>query len=389
MGVRRLALTPPEAAGRRWVVEQMRALGLEVRVDRIGNVYARRRARRPELAPVLIGSHIDSVATAGIFDGCLGVLGGLEVIRALDEAGVETARALEVAFFSEEEGARFGTDMLGSAVATGRIPLEQAYGLVDRGGVSVREALEAIDFLGAAPARLEPPHAFLEVHIEQGPTLAARGLELGVVTGVQAISWRELYLSGKSAHAGTTPTELRCDAGLVAAQIAVEVRRMATCGEFRELRGTVGVLRPHPGLVNVIPGGCHLTVDLRSPDDAALEAGEAHLAAFVERAAAAEGVEVESRQTARTETVRFDGRLQDRITAAAERAGLRHERLVSGAGHDAQELSSICPAAMIFVPGENEGISHNPRELSTPAQCAAGVSVLLEVALELAQEEDA
>lgn len=387
--MRRLALTPPEAAGRRWVVDQMRALDLAVRVDRIGNVYAHRRGLRPELPPVLIGSHIDSVATAGIFDGCLGVLGGLEVLRALDEAGLETVRPIEVAFFSEEEGARFGTDMLGSAVATGRIPLADAYRLVDRGGVSVREALEAIGFLGEAPERLEPPHAFLEVHIEQGPTLAARGLELGVVTGVQAISWRELHLSGKSAHAGTTPTELRCDAGLVAAQIAVEVRRMATSGEYRDLRGTVGVLRPHPGLVNVIPGRCDMTVDLRSPDDGALEAAEAHLDAFVERVAAEEGVQVESRQTARTATVRFDERLQERIASAAGRGGFRHERLVSGAGHDAQEMASLCPAAMIFVPGENEGISHNPRELSTPEQCAAGVSVLLEVALELAQEEDA
>ena len=389
MGVRRLALTPPEAAGRRWVVDQMRALDLAVRVDRIGNVYAHRRGLRPELAPVLIGSHIDSVATAGIFDGCLGVLGGLEVIRALDEAGVETVRPIEVAFFSEEEGARFGTDMLGSAVATGRIPLEQAYALIDRGGGSVREALEAIGFLGEAPELLDPPHAYLEVHIEQGPTLAARGLELGVVTGVQAISWRELQLTGKSAHAGTTPTELRCDAGLVAAQIAVEVRRMATSGEFRDLRGTVGVLRPHPGLVNVIPGRCDMTVDLRSPDDAALEAAEAHISAFVERVAAEEKVALESRQTARTATVRFDERLQERIASAADQAGLRYERLVSGAGHDAQEMASICPSAMIFVPGENEGISHNPRELSTPEQCAAGVSVLLEVALGLAQEEDA
>ncbi|MGE0712694.1 MAG: M20 family metallo-hydrolase [Planctomycetota bacterium] len=385
-GVNRLALTPADGEGRRFVVERMRELGLEVRIDRIGNVYGRRPGREPGLAPVLVGSHIDSVATAGIFDGCLGVLGGLEVAAVLAERGIETRRPFEVAFFSEEEGARFGTDMLGSAVATGRIALEQAWELRDRDGKRVRDELEAIGFLGDADPLLERPHAYLEVHIEQGPTLAARGLELGVVTGVQAISWHELTIVGKSAHAGTTPMELRADAGLAAARIAVELRRMTSSGEFGPLRATMGVIRPQPGLVNVIAGRCAATVDLRNPIDDHMRRAEAHVKAFYERVAAEEGVHLSWRQTARTETVEFDGRLQARIAAAAKARGLRHAPIVSGAGHDAQELARLCPAAMIFVPGENEGISHNPRELSTPKQCADGVEALLRVALELLNE---
>ncbi|MEZ6186548.1 MAG: M20 family metallo-hydrolase [Planctomycetota bacterium] len=383
-GVCRLALTPADGEGRRHVAGVMRELGLEVRVDRIGNVYGRR-AGSADLEPVLLGSHIDSVPTAGIFDGCLGVVGGLEVVRALNDAGVRTRRPLEVAFFTDEEGCRFGTDMLGSAVATGRIPLEQAYGLTDRDGVVLRDALAAIGFLGEAPEQVAPPAAFLECHIEQGPLLAAQGLELGVVSGVQAISWHELTIVGKSAHAGTTPMELRHDAGVAAARINLGLRELIRSGRFGQMRATMGAIRPTPNLVNVVPGSCTCTVDLRNPDDALMEAVEAEVLALYDRAAALEGVELSWRQTARTRTVPFDPGVQARIAAAADAQGLRHAPIVSGAGHDAQEFARLCPTGMIFVPGENDGISHNPRELSTPAQCARGISTLLRVALELTE----
>lgn len=384
-GVNRLALTPADGQGRRQVVAWMEALGMAVTVDRIGNVYARREGRERDLAPIMMGSHIDSVPTAGMFDGCLGVLAGLEVVRTLIDHGVETRRPLVVAFFSEEEGGRFGTDMLGSAVATGRIPLASAHALTDRDGKRVVDELAAIGFLGQADELIMPPHAFLELHIEQGPILRARDVEIGVVTGVQAISWHELTITGQSAHAGTTPMELRRDAGVAAARINLELRRMIASGAYGDMRATMGVVQPGPGLVNIVPGRCTATVDLRNPSDEHMRTAERDLLAFYDRVSTEERVDLRWRQTARTDTVAFASDIQERITAVARRMELRHERIVSGAGHDAQEMASLCPTGMIFIPGEHDGISHNPRELSTPEQCEKGANVLLHVALDLAQ----
>lgn len=385
-GVNRLALTPADAEGRRRVVAWMEELGLTVQVDRIGNVHGWRAGRDPDLAPVMMGSHIDSVSTAGIFDGCLGVLGGLEVLRTLADHGLTTRRPLVVSFFTEEEGARFGTDMLGSAVATGRITLEEAHALADRDGKRVASELEAIGFLGQASERMVPPHAYLELHVEQGPILRARDLDIGVVTGVQSISWQELTITGQSAHAGTTPMELRRDAGVAAARINLELRRMIASGAYGpQMRATMGVMQPGPGLINIVPGRCTATVDLRNPVDEHMRAAERDLCAFYDRVSEEERVEIRWRQSARTETVDFDRDIQERIARVAGGLRLGHAPIVSGAGHDAQELARICPTGMIFVPGEHDGISHNPRELSTPEQCANGANVLLHVALELAE----
>lgn len=389
-GVNRLALSAADGEGRRQVVSWMEALGLRVTVDRIGNVYGSRPGTGPDdLAPVMMGSHIDSVPTAGMFDGCLGVLGGLEVIRTLNDHGVETHRPLAVAFFTEEEGARFGTDMLGSAVATGRIALDHAHALCDRDGKRLVDELAAIGFLGRADERLRPPHAYVELHIEQGPILRRRDVDIGVVTGVQAISWHELSITGQSAHAGTTPMELRRDAGVAAARINLELRRMIASGAYGQMRATMGAIQPGPGLVNIVPGRCLATVDLRNPSDEHMRAAERDLVAFYDQVSGEENVDLAWRQTARTETVAFAPDVQERVARAAEALGLRHEPIVSGAGHDAQEMARLCPTGMIFVPGERDGISHNPRELSTPEQCAAGANVLLHVALDLAGEPGA
>jgi N-carbamoyl-L-amino-acid hydrolase len=386
-GVRRLALTPEDGEGRRHVVAQMKAAGLTVTVDRIGNVYGRRAGREDGLAPVMAGSHIDSVATAGRFDGCLGVLGALEVVKTLNDEGYVTRRPLVVAFFTEEEGARFGTDMLGSAVATGRVPLQAAYGLTDRNGKTVKDELEAIGFLGEAPELLAAPHAYVECHIEQGPLLRAAGMDIGVVTGVQAISWMELTLQGRSAHAGTTPMELRADPGVVAARIQLHLREMVRSGRYgHDLRATMGVTRFEPGLVNVVPNRVLATVDLRHPSDAVLVRAEAELHRFFESAAAEEKVKLTWRQTARTPDVAFSPRVQEAVAVAAQARGLKHQRIVSGAGHDCQELARLCPAGMVFIPGEYDGISHNPREYSTPKQCEDGVNVLCDVLVALADE---
>ncbi len=385
-GVDRLALTDADGEGRRHVVARMKSLGLTVTIDRIGNVYARREGRE-KLSPVLLGSHVDSVETAGRFDGCLGVLGGLEVVQTLDDAEIQTRRPIVVAFFTDEEGCRFGTDMLGSAVATGRIPLEAAYALRDREGKLLRDELTRVGFLGGAPERLDPPHAYLECHVEQGPTLRAAGLDVGVVAGVQAISWHELTIVGKSAHAGTTPMELRADAGVAAARINLKLRELVASGRHgAALRATMGVIAPRPGLVNVVPGRATATVDLRNPDGALLRGAEAEIVAFYEEVAREEKVKISWRQTARTDPVAFSPRVRERVAAAASERGLRHASIVSGAGHDAQELARLCPAGMVFVPGEYDGISHNPREFSTPKQCADGVNVLLDVLLAFAEE---
>lgn len=386
-GVCRLALTAADGEGRRHVVAEMKAAGLEVTIDRIGNVFGRRAGKDPSLAPVMIGSHIDSVATAGMFDGCLGVLGGIEIVRTLDGIKRETLRPIVVAFFTEEEGARFGTDMLGSAVATGRIALEAAYGLRDRAGKVVKDELEAIGFLGSRDERLSPPWAYLECHVEQGPVLRATDHDIGVVAGVQAICWHELTIVGKSAHAGTTPMSLRADAGVAAARINLKLREMVGSGRFGpDLRATMGVIAPHPGLVNVVPGRATVSVDVRDPDDALLVRAEAEIVEFYAAVAREERVQITHRRTARTPFVGFAPKIRERVAHAATVRGLSHAEIVSGAGHDAQEMSRLCTTGMIFVPGEYDGISHNPREHSTPEQCENGVNVLLDVALSLADE---
>lgn len=384
-GVNRVALTDADARGRHLVTSWMRDAGLAVRVDRMGNVFGRRAGRLADAPPVLVGSHIDSVATAGAFDGCLGVLGGLEMVRALNEANAVTDHPIEIAFFTEEEGVRFGTDMLGSAVAAGRIALEDARALTDRDGVSVGDELDRHGFTGTAPAVLRPPHAYVECHIEQGPVLANEGKDLGVVTGVQAISWQELTLVGRAAHAGTTPTELRHDAGLAAAMVNVRLSEMVRSGRYGDLRATVGRTDTYPNLVNIVPQRTVCTVDLRNPSETYMDAAETDLRAHLDEIGHATGVEITARRTAQTPPVGFATEIQDLVAEEMDAAGLSHRRLISGAGHDAGEIAALAPTAMIFVPGEYDGISHNPREYSTPEACAAGVDTLLAVVRRLAR----
>ncbi|WP_246238663.1 diaminopropionate ammonia-lyase [Acrocarpospora corrugata] len=383
-GVNRLALTDADAEGRRLVIRWMEEAGLAVRVDRMGNIYGRREGSDPAAAPVLTGSHLDSVATAGAFDGCLGVLGGIEVVRTLDERGITTRRPIEVGVFTEEEGVRFGTDMLGSAVAAGRLTQEYAHALTDRAGSTLGGELTRTGFDGTADVLLGPPHAYVECHIEQGPVLAEHGVEIGVVTGVQGISWQEITIHGRAAHAGTTPTHLRADAGLAAAQIIVRLRAMVDSGEYGDLRATVGHLAVHPDLTNIVPARARLTVDLRNPDDAQMARAEEALAAFLR---SLEGIQFTTRRMARTGYVPFDEDVRKTIAQAADDHGLAHISLLSGAGHDAQEIAALSPTAMIFVRGEYDGISHNPREYSTPEACAHGVDVLATTLLRLANRD--
>ncbi|MFJ9634552.1 M20 family metallo-hydrolase [Streptomyces sp. NPDC101175] len=387
-GVNRLALTDADAAGRRQVIAWMEEAGLTVRIDRMGNIYGRREGADPAAQTVLTGSHIDSVATAGAFDGCLGVLGGIEVVRTLNERGITTRRPIEVGVFTEEEGVRFGTDMLGSAVAVGRLGLEYAHALADRDGRTLGDELARTGFAGPVDARLDPPYAYVECHIEQGPVLAENDVPIGVVTGVQGISWQEITIHGRAAHAGTTPTRLRADAGLAAARIIVRLRELVDSGDYGDLRATVGHLIVHPDLTNIVPARAEMTVDLRNPDDVQMARAEEALAAFLhELEGSRPGLASTTRRMAKTGHVPFDESVQKVIAQAADDHGLAHLSLLSGAGHDAQEIAALCPTAMIFVRGEYDGISHNPREYSTPEACARGVDVLATTLLRLADQD--
>lgn len=377
----RLALTDEDKAGRDLVVRRMRELGLAVHVDAIGNIFGLRRGAE-DVEPVMTGSHIDTVRTGGRYDGNLGVLGGLEVVQVLNEAGIKTRRPLVVGVFTDEEGARFHPDMLGSLVYAGGLPLEQAYATVGIDGKVLKDELVRIGYLGDAPLPLYRPHAFVELHIEQGPVLDAEGVAIGAVEDLQGISWQEVTIVGQSNHAGTTPMRLRHDAGFCAAAIGHFLRHLA-----REMGGsqvaTMGSVALHPGLINVIAARARVTADLRNTDEALLREAERRFAQFLSRLADDEGVKVETKSLARFEPVAFDKGVAELVARTAGKLGHSCRPMTSGAGHDAQMMARICPTAMVFVPSVN-GISHNPAEHTEPAHLAAGADVLLHTLLELA-----
>ena len=383
-GSNRLALTDADKEGRDLVVTWMRDLGLEVGIDEIGNVIATR-AGREELPAVMTGSHIDTVRTGGRYDGNLGVLAGLEVVEVLERAGIVTRRPLAVAFFTNEEGSRFQPDMMGSLTYVGGLPLEEALSVAAIDGPSVGDELMRIGYAGPLPCPGSPPAAFVELHIEQGPVLEVEDVTIGAVESVQGISWQELTIVGQSNHAGTTPMSMRHDAGFAAAEVVAYVRRVAA-----EMGGhqvaTVGRLDLHPDLVNVVPGRAILTVDLRNTDDALLMRAEAALASFCDGLEASEGVTITSRSLARFAPVVFDEATVELVEATATRLGHSVRRMPSGAGHDAQMLARVCPAAMVFTQSRG-GISHNPAEHTEPADIEAGANVLLQVLLTLAEAD--
>ena len=379
----RLALTDEDKAGRDLVVGWMRELGLEVRIDPVGNIFGLRQGLEgvDACAPVMTGSHIDTVRTGGRYDGNLGVLGGLEVVQTLNDAGVTTRRPLVVGVFTDEEGARFHPDMAGSLAYVGGMPLEELYATQGIDGKVFKDELARIGYLGDAPMPLYRPHAYVELHIEQGPVLDIEGITIGAVEDLQGISWTEVLITGQSNHAGTTPMRLRHDAGYCAAAIGTFVRQLV-----KELGGaqvgTVGSITLHPNLTNVIAARARVTVDLRNTDDGVLVESERRLAEFLQQLARDEGVKIETHSLARFAPVQFDKGIAALVTRTAQKLGHSVRPMTSGAGHDAQMLARICPTAMIFVPSV-KGISHNPAEHTDPAHLAAGADVLLQTLLEL------
>jgi N-carbamoyl-L-amino-acid hydrolase len=387
IGCARLALTDEDRAGRDLVMTWMRDLGLDISIDGIGNVIGVMPGFDPGLAPVMTGSHIDTVATGGRYDGNLGVLAGLAVIEtvitAIERGDLALTRPLAVAWFTDEEGARFAPDMLGSLVYVGGMTLEDALVIEDRDGLSVGDELDRIGYRGTAPLPGPAPHAFVELHIEQGPVLEDEGITIGVVDGVQGISWTEVTLTGQSCHAGTTPMRLRHDPGFVASELTTFVRRLTE--EFGGAQvATVGSLTLHPNLVNVVPSTATMTVDVRNTDESTLQRAETRFRGHLAQVAEREGVAVETRSLARFEPVEFDDRVVDLIEAAAARRGLSSRRMPSGAGHDAQMFARVCPTAMIFTPSVG-GISHNVTEYTEPADIEAGANLLLDVMIELTE----
>jgi N-carbamoyl-L-amino-acid hydrolase len=374
-------LTPEDGAGRDYVVSLMRDLGLDIAIDRVGNVVATRAGRRGG-PPVMTGSHVDTVGTGGIYDGALGVLAGLEVIETLNEHGIETDAPLAVAFFSNEEGVRFTPDMMGSQAFTGAVSVAEILQTVGFDGARYGDELERIGYAGPHECGESEVRSFVELHVEQGPVLDAAGIDIGVVEGVQGISWTEWTLEGVANHAGTTPMDARRDAGYGAAEIVTFARRLAHEIGGRQV-ATVGAVALEPNLINVVAESARVTVDLRNTDDRALAGAESSLHGFVEAMAAAEGLGVSHRSLARFAPVPFDPQVVGVVEAAASRRGLSTLRLPSGAGHDAQMLAAICPTAMIFVPSR-DGISHNVGEFTEPHHISSGANVLLDVLLELA-----
>lgn len=378
----RLALTDEDKQGRDLVVSWMRELGMQISIDPIGNIFGVRAGSRPERAPIMTGSHIDTVRTGGAYDGNYGVLAGLEVVATLNEAQYTTERSLVVGVFTNEEGARFAPDMLGSLVYVGGMTLEDALNVKAIDGAVLGDELKRIGYQGTSALGAHKPHAFIELHIEQGPLLDIEGIKIGAVENLQGISWQELTIVGQSNHAGTTPMHLRHDAGYAASAISNFVRELTRKMGGNQV-GTVGHVVLVPNLINVIAARATLTVDLRNTDEALLQQAERALSDFLISLADSEGVSITSRRLARFEPVEFDAALADRIAYHAENMGLSHRRMTSGAGHDAQMLARICPTAMIFVPSVG-GISHNPAEHTDPADLIAGANVLLATLTELA-----
>jgi N-carbamoyl-L-amino-acid hydrolase len=376
----RLAGSDADRQGRDQLVGWMTQAGLAIAVDRIGNIFG---IWNPgDAAPVMIGSHIDSVIDAGIYDGCYGVLAGLEVVETLKSAGLVPARPIAVAAFTNEEGVRYAPDMMGSLVHAGGLPVEAALATVGTDGALLGAELERIGYAGAHAPGFLTPHAYLELHVEQGPVLDREGMAIGAVENLQGISWQRVTIAGAANHAGTTPMSMRRDAGHAAARVVTFLRERAIASNTPTV-ATVGCMGFEPNAINVIPARATFTVDLRDPDEQRLQAEEAALADYLEQLATAEQVTVAVERLARFAPVVFDSAIVRLVEEAARERGLAVRRMTSGAGHDAQMIARIAPAAMIFVPSVG-GISHSPDEHTEETDLVAGANVLLDVVARLA-----
>lgn len=384
-GVSRLALTDADKQARDLTVSWMEALDLTVHIDQVGNIIGTQPGEE-KLPPVMLGSHIDTVTVAGRYDGSYGVIAALEVVNTLNDNNINTHRPLAVAAFTNEEGVRFNRGMLGSSVTVGELSVAEAYAIPGIDGSNFGGELKRIGYAGNMEPGVIRPFAFLELHIEQGPVLDQTNIPFGIVDTVTGITWLEVIVSGAANHAGTTPIDLRRDAGLAAAKMIASIREIATT-IGGEQRATCGMIAFEPNAINVIPGKAVFTVDLRNSDGEALIETEKHLYARAKEIETSDGVTISIHPLEHVLPVKFDLAIVDIIEQTATALDIPFRRMVSGAGHDAQLMAGMCPTAMLFVPSR-AGISHNPAEYSSPEDLETGANVLLHAALRLANQKE-
>jgi N-carbamoyl-L-amino-acid hydrolase len=382
-GVCRLTLTDLDRQGRDLVTRWARDACMTFTIEKIGNGFMRRPGRDNSLPPIMTGSHIDTQPTGGKFDGNYGVLAGLEVVRTLNDHGIETEAPIEVAFWTNEEGSRFVPVMMGSGVFAKAFTLEHAYAATDSEGKTVKGELERIGYVGSQEPGDHPIGAYFEAHIEQGPVLEDHAKTIGVVTGVLGIRWYDCVVTGMEAHAGPTPMALRKDALQAAAQLMQEV---VACAHRHPPhgRGTVGMVQVHPNSRNVIPGQVKFSIDLRNATDADCEAMDADIRAVADRISRETGLPIAISLVSSYPAQPFHGNCVDAVARAAKTLGYSHMPVVSGAGHDAVYMARLAPAGMVFIPCK-DGISHNEIEDAAPADITAGCNVLMHAMLERAK----
>lgn len=378
-GICRLTLTDLDRQVRDWFKVRCEELGLSVTIDDMGTMFARR-AGQAEVPPIAMGSHLDTQPTGGKFDGVLGVLGALEALRVLVEAGYETYAPIEIVNWTNEEGARFAPSMTASGVYAGAFRREWAAARTDPDGVTFGDALEAIGYRGPVPCGQHPLSAFFELHIEQGPLLEMEHKQIGIVTGVQGLRWYEIVVVGQESHTGTTPMPMRKNALLGAARLVERVDAIARAHPPLAV-ATVGMMEVKPNSRNVVPGEVFLTVDMRHPESAVIEAMEQMLSAALPEICQPLGLEATMSRIVDAAPVHFDAECIEAVRVGAAAGAFSTRDLISGAGHDAAYTARVVPSAMVFVPCRG-GISHNEAEFSSKEQCAAGAQVLLHAVLD-------
>jgi N-carbamoyl-L-amino-acid hydrolase len=382
-GLHRLALSDEDREVRDWFTEQLEALDLEVRVDEFGNMFARREGTDPDAAPVMVGSHLDSQPYGGIYDGALGVIAALELLRTLDDEDLQTEHPIEIVNWTNEEGSRFQPAMQGSGVWIGEHDLEEQYETTDEDGNRFVDELERIGYRGDVPAEPQEEYeAALELHIEQGPYLELDDKSVGVVTGVVGFYWGATTFYGEADHSGPTPMHYRNDALVAAADVITQIRRIpSTLGE--RTVGTVGYVDVEPNSINIIPDEVTMTWGFRDPSDDVVEQAKERAVAESEVAAEREGVDWEWEKRMHSESVDFADKCVDAVQGAADDLGYDNEQIYSGAGHDAAHLSKFCDTSMVFAPSE-DGKSHNEDEYTSWEDCYKAANTLANAALRIA-----
>ena len=380
-GNNRQTLTDADSAGRHLFAGWCKAAGMTMGVDTMGNMFATR-AGTEDLLPVYMGSHLDTQPTGGKYDGVLGVLGALEVVRTMNDLGIRTRHPIVVTNWTNEEGARFAPAMLASGVFAGIHTEDYAKSRRDLDGLAFGDELARIGWVGDEVVGARKIHAMLELHIEQGPILEAAGCQIGVVTHGQGLWWLEITLTGKDAHTGSTPMAMRVNAGLGMARITERVHQIAMSHQPNAV-GAVGQVKVFPNSRNVIPGKVVFTVDIRSPEQAKLDLMRGEVERAAGSVAADLGLGIAIEPVGHFDPVTFDPGLVKVVRGAAERLGYAHQDIVSGAGHDACWINRVAPTVMVMCPCVG-GLSHNEAEEISPEWAAAGTDVLLHAVLEVA-----